>query len=1692
MAEQLIYESKKSKIYRVDDNEWNRPVVMKILNFEFPTPNDIAQFYNEYDIIEGLDLKGTRNVLKRSKEKNRHALFLDWFEARTLKEVFQKKQNDILDFLYMAVGAADALGEIHQHNIIHKDISPFNILVNLQERTVKIIDFGISTRFDLKHHNLGNPELLEGTLAYNSPEQTGRMNRTVDYRTDLYSLGVTFYEALAGRLPFPAIDAMELIHAHIAQIAEPVHIVNPIVPPVIGKIISKLMAKNAEDRYQSAYGLKYDLEICLDAYEKTGSVPDFVLGQRDYSGKFLIQQKLYGREAEIDDLMAAYQHCAKGAKELMLVSGYSGTGKSALVREIHKPITESHGYFIEGKFDQFQRAVPYFAILQAFGEMINILLTENQAILDAYRTTIQEAVGTEGKVITDVIPQLERIIGPQPPVPEVGGAEAQNRFNYVFRKLVSAISTKEHPLVLFIDDLQWADSSSLSLLKVLMTDRESKHILCICAYRDNEVSASHPFIITVGEIKEEGAQVRNISIGNLSRENVNELIADAVNSTRDKTEALTQLVYQKTSGNAFFVNQFLKSLYQEKLLWFNFDALQWEWDLVKATEKNITDNVVELMAGKIKKLPEVTQKPLKTCACIGNSFDAATLSMIENLGEEEIVKNLGEALAEGLIVPAGKVYRFTHDRIQQAVYSLINVNDRNQAHLTIGRLLLANIPEDKKEARLFDIVNQWNWGKDIITDPGEKELLAKLNLEAGRKAKQSSAFKAALEYYETGIFLLKEDPWNVQYELTRNLYTEATEAAYLNGDFATMDKYYPIVLKNTKDLLEKVKPYEIRILAYKAENKLLDAIKTGLELLKQLGEDFPSKPTMVHVMLDLVKTKIKLSGKTNDKLKDLPAMTDEHKIAAMRIMADIASSSYWATPTLFPLVIFRMVHLSLKYGNTAISAFAFATYGVIMCGVLGQMRNGYEFGKLGLILLEKYNAKEWKTQIYTPIYALIVNWNEHVHNTLRPLQESYHIGMETGAIEFACINTNIYCIHAYLSGKRLVRLEEETKAYSDSFNQFKQETNFNYNEVYHQGMLNFMGKSADPLVLTGTVYDEEKMMQQNLSRNDKTGTFFIHFNKLILATHFHEYEKAAHHAAESRKLLEAVLAKFEIPNHHLYEALALLAKCEKASPGEKAKYIRRVKGNMGKLKTWAKYAPENYLHKYHLLQAELLRINGSINEARPMYDKAIAGASNNDYIHEEALAYELTGRFYLQQKSEDLATFYLRASYNAYREWGGEAKLRQMEQLYPKYVSGVLRTSENILDSGSVNETTSMVHGSVLDITTVLKAANSISGEVVLSNLLTVLMGIVIENAGAQRGILLLEKDGRLFIEAIKNIEENDISLLSHQPVEEYRDIAHTVVTYVRRTNQSAVINNAVTDMRYQMDTYIQEKKPMSILSTPIIHQGKFIGILYLENNLTTGAFTQERINLMSLLSGQIATSIENAMLYNSLERKVEERTAELAQEKKKSDDLLFNILPLETAEELKRVGKTTPQKFESVTVLFTDFVGFTSTSSSMSPEEIVSTVDTYFSAFDAIVNKYKVEKIKTIGDAYMCVGGLPIPNSTHATDTVLAALEILEWVNMYNEERRAANKPEFMIRIGLHSGPVVAGVVGSKKFAYDIWGDTVNTASRMETGSEGGKINISGDTYKLVSHKINCTYRGKMPAKNKGDIDMYFVETLK
>ena len=1688
----LIFESKKSKLYRIDDSEWGKPVLLKILNYEFPTPQEINQFYNEYEILSELSIPGVRKPLKRTKYKGRHCMYLEWIEGKTLTDSFKGKQNDIADFLHLAISMASGIGELHSKNIVHKDLNPNNLLVNLQEREVKIISFGIASKIDFKEQHLGNPENLEGTLTYMSPEQTGRMNRVVDYRTDLYSLGITFYEMLTGSPPFEHKDALEIVHSHLTLTPRQVSRVNKQVPKVISDIVDTLLSKKAEDRYQSAFGLKQDLEACLQGIEKKKKIEPFQLRSNDFSGRFSLPQKIYGRDSELNTLFRKFEKAAQGGLETVLVAGYSGTGKSVLVREIHRPITEKKGYFIEGKFDQFQRAVPYYAFLQAFNEFINIILTEKKEKYDSIKSRITETLGEEGKVLTDVLPAMELIIGPQKEVPELAGAEAQHRFKYVFRKFITSLSTAENPLVLFIDDLQWADSSSLGLLETLNSDPDNGFLLCIGAYRDNEVTPSHPLMTTIEDLKEKGANIETIKIDNLPLDDINDLIADSLLQSKQNCLDLTELVYEKTRGNAFFITQFLNSLYAEQLLFFNYEEKQWNYSLQLIKEKNISDNVVELIAGKAKKLPEKAQNALKLASCIGNTFEIEMLAIIDESSPGETLKELQIALAESLILPNGEQYKFAHDRIQQAVYSLIPEKEKNNLHLKIGRLLLHNLGQAKIDDHLFDIVNQLNWGISLLSSTEEQDHLADLNLKAGKKAKESSAFKVAYDYLSNGISLQSPDAWTKQYKVTLDLYTLAAETAYLNGDFDQMNLHITSVLDNSTELLDKVKVYEIRILSFKAENKLLDAINTGLELLNQLGERFPKNPKLPHVMVNLIKTKLKLRGKSITHLENLPIMENEQKIAAMRIIADIASCSYWATPNLFPLLMFRMVNLCLKYGNTALSSFAFSTYGVIMCGVLGQMKVGYEFGKLGLILLEKFKAKEWKAQVYTPIYCLIVNWNEHIDKTLKPLQESYHIGLETGAIEFACINTNIYCIHAYLSGKSLERLEIETKAYSQSFARFKQETNFNYNEVYRQPMLNLMGKSADPTIMTGEAFDEEKMMRQNDERNDRTGQFFIHFNKLILCYIFKDFEKAIHHAAEARKLLEAVLAKFEIPNHHFYEALSMLALYDKATSKERRNFMNRINKSMRQIKKWSKDAPENFQHKYDLLKAEKMRVTKKHNKIGLLYDKAIKGASENQFIHEEAMIHELAGKYYLSINSENLTEFYLKESYNAFREWGAQAKLVSLEQEYPQYVSGMSRYEGAGKEMGVDTKSSTISSGAFLDINTVLKSSSTISSEIVLEKLLRTLIKIVMENAGADRGILLLRSEDDFVIQAIATDSGNKIEVMQNLDYENSGLLAERVISFVTQSKKSLVIQDAQNDIRYLGDSYVKESEVQSILSLPIVNRGINTGILYLENSLTSGAFKQDRIELLSLLSSQIAVSIENALLYENLEQKVEERTNQLAEEKKKSDKLLLNILPVEIAEELKSKGTTTPKKFEKVTVMFTDFKGFTKLSENLSPEELVKNIDTCFSAFDRIIGKYGLEKIKTIGDSYMCVGGLPIENSTHAEDAVNAALEIIQFMKEQREKSKVKNSPVFEIRVGLHTGPVIAGVVGFKKFVYDIWGDTVNTASRMESSGTEGKINVSGTTYEIIKEKYNCSYRGKVQAKSKGEVEMYFVESLR
>ncbi|SMD42837.1 Predicted ATPase [Aquiflexum balticum DSM 16537] len=1512
MEEYLLYESKSSKIFLNEDQEKGFTYITKILNQEFPSPQAIHQFYNEYELTHALTINGVRKSFERKRVNNRHVIEMEYIPGKTISEMVEVEAFSIDDFLEYAIEISRILSEVHEAKIIHKDINSQNIIIDPNNGRVTLLDFGISTKLNLKNSSLDNPEKLEGTLMYISPEQSGRMNRVMDYRTDLYSLGITFFEMLTGDLPFQSTDAMELIHAHITSKLPPISNYRKDAPDMLERIINKLTAKNAEARYQSALGLMKDLQYCLDDWKRLNHIEEFEICQHDFSGDFHLPQKLYGRDKELGLLMEAFDRVSDGQIQTLLVGGYSGTGKSVLVHEIHRPITAKKGFFIEGKFDQFQRSVPYFAFIQAFTSFVSIKLTENKARLEPLQIKMKNLLGDEGKILTDLIPNLKLLIGLQPEVPRLGGLESQNRLNYLFSSFIQAITDVEHPIVLFIDDMQWADSASLSLLNVLMSNKDLNHLICICAYRDNEVSPAHPFITTVDDMRKKGALISEINIGNLEEIDVQQLISDATRLPLEETSTLANLVYEKTHGNAFFVTQFLKNLAEESLLHFDHKKREWQWDIEKIQDRNITDNVVDLLANKITLLPKETQEILKVAACIGNQFDMESLASYHNPADntdrtsdkqnDTIMKALQDALLVGYITPTAYGYRFIHDRIQQAVYSLISDKDRIAIHYRIGSLLLEKVSKEQMENYLFVIVNQLNQGNELIESEEEKEMLAELNLRAGIKARDSSAFQPALTYFETGIALLRPDHWNSQYQLSIELFTEAAEICYNMGEFEPMEEKLNAVLENHKELLDVVRVYAIRINALKAQNKLQEAIDTGLEVLEQLGEKFPTKGPLPLVMVDLIRTKIKLIGKDKDSISNLPEMTNQYKIAALRILNNIASPVYWARPKILPFIIFRMVRLSVKYGVTEISAFGFATYGLLMCGVLGDMRTGYQFGQIGLALLDRFEAKQWLSQIYTPIYALINHWSEHVHKSLEPFLYSYKVGFETGAIEYACINVNIYCNHSYLGGKPLTYCESKMKMFSEQMLKYKQETNYNYNEVYRQAVLNLLGMSENPTVLSGEAYDEYKMAPIHEARKDRAGTFLIHINNLMLKYLFHQYDEAIEHAALARPLLDAVLAKYDVAIFWYYEGLLSMAAARENDGSKRRFYLRRARKNIGQFRKWAKYCPANHQHKLDLLIAEMAWCEGKGEIARKHYDLAIKGADNGEFLNEEALSLERAGLYYLSAGYDFIAENYLRKAYQTYKEWGANAKVNDMRIRFPKILIGFDKESVNV-KSKTRTDSVSISENNKLDLNTLMEAAQAISKEIVQERLLKTLLYISIKNAGAESGCIIMKKGENWLIKSSFFAEQNDSPTHTETPFYENNLVPESLIEFIYNTQQNLVLNDISQDPRFMTDSIVKARRLKSVMCVPMFSKGKTEGVLYLENNLQASVFTESRVRFLELLSGQIAVSLENAQLYENLELKIEERTSTL---KASLENLKATQAQLIQSEKMASLGELT------------------------------------------------------------------------------------------------------------------------------------------------------------------------------------------
>ncbi|MEH2261906.1 trifunctional serine/threonine-protein kinase/ATP-binding protein/sensor histidine kinase [Nostoc sp.] len=1524
VSEQL-YNGSRTLVYRGYRGTDHKPVVIKLLKNSYPSFSELVQFRNQYTIAKNLNSPLIVQTYSLEPYQNGYALVMEDFRGISLKEWAIKEGNRLSlgDFLEIAIALCNSLDILYRERIIHKDIKPANILINPETKEVKLIDFSIASLLPRETQTLINPNVLEGTLAYISPEQTGRMNRGIDYRTDFYSLGVTFYELLTGVLPFESNDPMELVHSHIAKLP-PLLGNREEIPQVICDIVMKLMAKNAESRYQSVLGLKFDLEHCLTQLQISGKIEGFEIAQRDMCDRFIIPDKLYGRETEAETLLQAFERVSLGATEMMLVAGFSGIGKTAVVNEVHKPIVRQRGYFIKGKYDQFQRNIPFSAFVQAFRDLMGQLLTESDVQLELWKNQILETIGENGQVIIEVIPELSKIIGEQPPAVELSGTAAQNRFNLLFQKFTQVFTTKEHPLVMFLDDLQWADSASLKLIQLLMAD--TGHLLIVGAYRDNEVNPAHPLMLTLSEIQKNQAVINTITLTPLSQSQINQLVADTLKSTENLTLPLSQLVYQKTKGNPFFATQFLKALHDENLIQFNLELGCWQCDLSKINQQALTDDVVELMALQLEKLPGATQNILKLAACIGNQFELTTLAIVSEHSEVETAANLWKALQEGLILPIGDVYKFyvgaesqavtseksqnvtykfLHDRVQQAAYSLIPDEQKQATHYQIGQLLLQQISAQARVDRIFEIVNQLNHGTVLITQPTQQEELAGLNLIACRKAKTSTAYQAAREYATVGLSLLSENTWQQQYEMTLALYELAAEVAMLNGNFEAMEQFIDIVIQQARSLPEKVNVYCIRIQSHISQSKLTSAIAIAQPILQQLGITFPETPTPSDIQQEIQQIEELIGDREIADLVHLPEMRDAEKLAILKIVNIISPAAYLTGSALFPLLNTLSVKLSIQYGNTSISAFGYANYGNILCNFFQVVDTGTQFGSLALQIISKLDAKASKTEILMLLGLFIVHRNSHIQETLPLLQEGYTTALEFGSLVFAGYNGHSFCLNSFWCSQPLATLEQDISAYCHSLMQLNQLTTANYCRIYWQPVLNLLGFAEHTTLLSGKAFEEIEFLQQLESANDGYGLYIFHLYKLMLCFLFGEIEPAKNHAIEVRRYFMAGAGLVSEPVFYLYDSLLTLAQLN-PQLDETSEALQGVIENQTKLQQWADHAPMNYQHKVDLVEAEKCRVLGQKAEVIEFYDKAITLAKANEYTQEEALANELAAKFYLDWGKERIAGEYMIAAYYAYSRWGAKAKVADLEKRYPQLLRPILEqtrspfsTHETLFTLGSVTSTSSATSSSnvslALDLASILKASHTISGEIELENLLSSLMTIVIENAGADKCVFMLLRDSRLLIKGSTTTGSKPI-VLQRIPIEDSQDIPHRLIYKVLHEKQTAVIVDASADRTLANDPYIIRQQPKSILCSPILHQGKLMGILYLENNLATGAFTSDRVELLNLLCTQAAISLENARLY--------ERSQQYAQQLEQALNNLQNAqLQIVQSEKMSALG---------------------------------------------------------------------------------------------------------------------------------------------------------------------------------------------
>jgi len=1427
---------------------------------EHPTPGSLNRLTHEYELKDDLDRSWAVRPLELVRERGRTMLLLEDPGGDPLDRILGAPM-EVGRFLRLAIGIAAALRSVHQRGLIHKEIKPSNILVNGASGEVRLTGFGIASRLPRERQSPEPPEVIAGTLAYMAPEQTGRMNRSIDSRGDLYSLGVTLYQMLTGSLPFTASDPMEWVHCHIARMpVPPVERLKDVQAP-ISAIIMKLLAKIAEERYQTAAGVESDLRRCLAEWEARRRIDEFPLGEHDTPDRLLIPEKLYGRAGEIDTLLASFDRVVEsGRPELVLVSGYSGIGKSSVVNELHKVLVPPRGLFASGKFDQYKRNIPYATLAQAFQSLVREILGKSDAEMGQWRSALLDALGPNGQLMVNLIPELALIIGEQPPVPELPQQEWQSRFQLVFRRFLGVFARPEHPLALFLDDLQWLDSATLDLIEHLLLHPDVRHLFLVGAYRDNEVGPSHPLARMLARIRGAGGEVREIVLSPLLRDDVERLLADALHTDPARVRPLAALVFEKSEGNPFFTIQFLLALKEEALLAFDPGTAAWTWDVQRIRAKGFTDNVADLMAAKLSRLAPSTQKALGHLACLGNAAETVTLALVDGESEQSMHAALWDAVSAGLVIRSDRTYAFLHDRIREAAYALIGEAERAMAHLRIGRLLAANTAPEALEEKIFEAVNQFDRGAAMIATQEEREQVARLSLVAGKRAKAATAYASALQYFMAGRALLAENGWEECYRLTFELELGWAECEYLTGELALAGEHLSALSARAQTIVDSAATTCVRINLYTTLDLSESAVAVGHDYLRRVDSEWPLQPAADHVRQEYDRLWQLLGSGPIETLVDLPLMTDPDRRATMDVLTVLTSPALFTDLNLFRLVVGRMATLSLEHGNSDGSCLAYAWLGGVLGTYFGDYQAGFRFGKLGLDLVEKHRLDRFSARVYLVFAVHVAHWTQQLKICRAFLRRAFQAAQDAGDLSYAAYACIDLITNRFATGDPLGEVEREAE---DGL-EFARKVRFGLAGDCITGQLRLIrtlrGLTPDFNCFNDADFDEDSFSRR-LESNPQLaiGACWYWIRKLQGCVYAGDSASATAAAAKVESLLWTAPTQFEHAEYHFYAALARAGRCDTSAVEERSEHLQALAAHHQRLMVWAHHSPATFTSRAALAGAEIARLESRELDAMRLYEDAIRSAREHGFVQNEGLGNELAARFYAARGFDKIAKAYLRDARYCYLRWGADGKVRQLDELHPH-----LREDERVPGPTSTIATP-VEH---LDLATVIKVSQAVSGEIVLEKLIDTLMRTAIEHAGAERGVLILPRGAEQRIEAEARTSGDTVAVRLRDESVAATTLPESIVHYVVHTRESVILDDAASRNPFSADPHIRQHHARSILCLPLINQAKLIGVLYLENSLTPHVFTPARIAVLKLLASQAAISLENTRLYRDLEER--------------------------------------------------------------------------------------------------------------------------------------------------------------------------------------------------------------------------------